>query len=107
MWTFLESIAREMVNDTTLFLLITGAAYVAVLNDTGGRGAGTTGGTDYTPVRFSLAHTADKFAASGGVGSCACSSRAVRSRLELAGPGLAVAVLRGDHEVHAPTEAHW
>lgn len=53
-----------MANDTTLFLLDTGAVYFAGLNDTGGRGDGTTGGVSYTPVRVPLAHTADKIAAS-------------------------------------------
>ncbi|MFK4763118.1 hypothetical protein ACI3KS_19525 [Microbacterium sp. ZW T5_45] len=53
-----------MANNTTLFLLNTGAVYFAGLNDTGGRGTGTTGGTDYTPVRVPLAHTADKITAS-------------------------------------------
>ncbi|MGW9159437.1 RCC1 domain-containing protein [Microbacterium sp. NPDC055665] len=53
-----------MANDTTLFLLNTGAVYFAGLNDTGGAGVGNTAGTFSTPVRVPLAHTATKIAAS-------------------------------------------
>ena len=53
-----------MGNDTTLFLLESGAVYFAGLNDTGGAGAGATGGAISTPVRVPLAHTATKIIAS-------------------------------------------
>ncbi|MDF2508056.1 MAG: hypothetical protein K0Q52_1915 [Microbacterium sp.] len=53
-----------MANDTTLFLLESGEVYFAGFNDTGGAGAGATGGTFSTPVRVPLAHTATKIAAS-------------------------------------------
>ena len=54
-----------MGNDTTLFLLDDGKVYFAGLNDTGGRGAGATGGGPFsTPVQVPLAHTATKIAAS-------------------------------------------
>ena len=54
----------EMGNDTTLFLLQSGAVYFAGLNDTGGAGAGTTGGAISTPVRVPLAHTATQITVS-------------------------------------------
>lgn len=53
-----------MGNDTTLFLLESGAVYFAGLNDTGGAGAGATGAAISTPVRVPLAHTATKVIAS-------------------------------------------
>lgn len=53
-----------MANDTTLFLLNTGAVYFAGLNDTGGAGVGNTAGTFSTPARVPLAHTATMIAAS-------------------------------------------
>ncbi len=53
-----------MGNDTTLFLLESGAVYFAGLNDTGGAGRRATGGAISTPVRVPLAHTATKIIAS-------------------------------------------
>lgn len=53
-----------MANDSTLFLLSTGRVYFAGLNDTGGAGAGASGGSFSTPVEVPLAHTATKIAAS-------------------------------------------
>lgn len=53
-----------MGNDTTLFLLESGEVYFAGLNDTGGAGAGATGGAISTPVQVPLAHTATKIMAS-------------------------------------------
>lgn len=54
-----------MANDTTLFLTDAGQVHFAGINDTGGRGAGATGGGPYsTPVQVPLAHTATKISAS-------------------------------------------